>query len=719
MKPEYCSTLFQIYAQSNNDLHKVTALICLKNMVQSIFSGFRRGFKKDCPLSPDGIIELKQSVFKALANEFTLSYREKLNEMAVSISCTAFPTHFSEALEFSHYIVKQLADDLKRGALSLSQQTFQLLDTVRKICKTAARRRSQASPEYHKQVVESIFPSILEVWSHYYERLVLGQAGLMELQICSCIDAILIFVLRMGTPASIHGNPALVEVIKRLIQKSEAMMKVYSKIGRELETGYDSDLYLIWEKTAITLTYELAYVHNLSPMAFLPFLDDYLKYVVQLTLGSWPNITVKKSCLLMFYRSLKLRVQYSSNSLYFNQYSKDMQDLAKSKEQTYGQVISRETLEQLFSELLSKTMTVEEEGRENKLEVLLTDEEPDGIDQTNDELDCALRKIALSLIEQLVTTFSEESLDLIHKLTERMVTDQLAADIKTKDSIVSVVGLLPHLYLKTGVAKSSWMNIEPVLKWMASKGKEFIFFSRRYPMLVRMWTDIIDSETIRTFVGPLCELMASNDIVTKYSCISALKKIIKLEKEDKLPLMDILACVVPAILYICDNLNNPQLIWPVISILTNIMDKSKLSAQNQTVEMLEKINMDKLLEKNDKLIRSALIDMFKTIIVAAPFGTPLPAIFEVSLRFLTLALPKIEQYDTEELAFWHFFSKEITSVPEHAKVIAKHFAFANTMIPVASQKMDDSMQLDFLASVVDECLLLDSQQINFEYAFLT
>lgn len=683
-------------------------------MVQSIFSGYRRGFKKDCPLTPEGMTELKQSVFKSLASEFVLSYREKLNEMAVAISCTAFPSHFNEALEFSQFISKQLADDLRAGNFSASQQTFQLLDTVRKVCKTAARRRVQASPEYHKQVVEGIMPNMIAIWSHYYERQILGQAGLVELQICSCIDAILIFVLRMGTPASVHGNPALIEVIKRLIQKSEAMMKLYSKIGKELESGYDSDLYLTWEKTVITLTYELAYVHNLSPMAFLPFLDDYLRFCVQLTLGSWANITVKKSCLLMFYRSLKLKMQYSSNSLYFSQYSKDMQELAKSRELTYGQVINMELLEQLFSELLSKSMTIEEEGREQKLEVLLTDEEPDGIDQTNDELDCALRKIALSLIEQLVITFPEESLNLVHRLAERLVTDQLAADIKTKDSIVSVVGLLPHLYLKTGVPKSSWMNINPILQWMASKGKEFTFFSRRYPMLVRMWTDIIDQETVRSFVPALCELMASDDIVTKYSCISALKKIIKLEKEDKLPLMDILECVVPAILFLCDNLNHPQLIWPVISILTNIMDKSKLAGQNKTMELLEKINMNKLLEKNDKLIRSALIDMFKTIIVAAPFGTPLPAIFEVSLRFLTLALPKIEEYDTEELAFWHFFSKELTLIPEHAQIVAKHFTFVNEMIPAASQKMDDSMQLDFLASVIDESLLLDSSRIEFE-----
>ena len=233
-------------------------------------------------------------------------------------------------------------------------------------------------------------------------------------------------------------------------------------------------------------------------------------------------------------------------------------------------------------------------------------------------------------------------------------------------------------------------------------------------MLLRMWTDIIDYDEVRTFVPDLCKLMSSNDIVTKYSCITALKKIIKLERENKLPLVEILSSVIPAILYICDKVNQPQLVWPVITILSNIMEKSSLGSGLQTMELIGKLNLDKLLEKNDKLIRSALIEMFKTIIVSVPFGTPLPGIFEMSLRFLNMALPKIEEYDTEELAFWFFITKEIAPIPEHQATITKLFMMLNSLLGEAAVRMEDSLQLQFLVSILDESVMLDASQIKFE-----
>lgn len=244
-------------------------------------------------------------------------------------------------------------------------------------------------------------------------------------------------------------------------------------------------------------------------------------------------------------------------------------------------------------------------------------------------------------------------------------------------------------------------------------GNQLIFFSRRYPMLVRMWTDIIDYKVVKTFIPSLCELMASTDIVTKYSSITAMKKIVKLSKDDALPLADILNSAMPAVLYICDRVSQPQLVWPVITILTNVMEKCS-SSGIQSALMIERLNMDKLLEKNDKLIRSALIEMFKTIVVAAPFGSPMPSIFNMSLRFLQMSLPKIEEYDTEELAFWHFVAKELSKIPEHEAVIATHFQMLNSMLPAAVERMEDSLQLQLIVNILEESVLLDSNQITFE-----
>ena len=118
-------------------------------------------------------------------------------------------------------------------------------------------------------------------------------------------------------------------------------------------------------------------------------------------------------------------------------------------------------------------MTLEEEGRD-RLEIMLEDEEPDGIDQASNEMDCSLRKVALALLEQLMNTFPKESFGLIHSLVQRLITDELHVDLKTKDSILSVLALLPHLYVKLDLDSKEWLNISVVLEWMAKKSKSKI-----------------------------------------------------------------------------------------------------------------------------------------------------------------------------------------------------------------------------------------------------
>jgi hypothetical protein len=223
-----------------------------------------------------------------LATEFTPALREKLNEMAVTIACTAFPCHFDETFEFAVYICKKCATEIKEATFSLSQENFQLFDTLRKICKTAAKRRVLASTEYHSKIVEAIFPHLLEAWRYFSEMVVVGQANLLQMQFGYALDSILIFLIRMGTPTSIYTKPEVIEMIKLLIKKSQAFMKVYATIARELEQGKEQEKYQAWEKTAIVMSYELAFIQNLSPIAFIDFLDDYLAYALQLALGSWP-----------------------------------------------------------------------------------------------------------------------------------------------------------------------------------------------------------------------------------------------------------------------------------------------------------------------------------------------------------------------------------------------------------------------------------------------
>ena len=239
-----------------------------------------------------------------------------------------------------------------------------------------------------------------------------------------------------------------------------------------------------------------------------------------------------------------------------------------------------------------------------------------------------------------------------------------------------------------------------------------VFFSRRFCLLLRTWAETVDRTSLQKYVPSLCALLSNEDLVTQYGAVAALKRIVKLDRENTLPLTDLLGVLVSAVIRLCEKVSQPNLLWPVLSILTNVMEKLSISGDSAALELLGRLNLERLLENNDMLIRSALIDMFKAAVIAVPFGTPLPAIFEASLRFLSIVLPRIETYETEQLSFWHFVVKEMPNHPLMDQAKGQHFSLLNSALPHALQKLTDPTQVDLLLNVLEESLLLSPQNVT-------
>lgn len=214
----------------------------------------------------------------------------------------------------------------------------------------------------------------------------------------------------------------------------------------------------------------------------------------------------------------------------------------------------------------------------------------------------------------------------------------------------------------------------------------------------------------------LLKLIQSQDILTKFFCLTTLKSIVKAEKEGILPFEEILGTVVPAILVICDKISKPDQIWQVVSILTNIAEKVNLGAATigHSFDLLSKLNLAKILENNDQLIKNALEDMFKTMIESAPFGTVLPGVYETALRFLEHTLPKIDFYECGALELWHIVIKEVPTAPQEAQAIEHHYKLLNQFVPNFKKYLQDEDQLEYLVKIVEESLLVNPEKITFE-----
>lgn len=212
----------------------------------------------------------------------------------------------------------------------------------------------------------------------------------------------------------------------------------------------------------------------------------------------------------------------------------------------------------------------------------------------------------------------------------------------------------------------------------------------------------------------LCSLLSSEDIITQYSCVIALKRIVKSDHMRELDLNPILTAVIPPIINICDKINASHLVWPIISVLTNIMEKIDPEGPFNGLDQLAQMNLNQLLQKNDKLIRSGLMDMFKSVILAFPIGAPLTFVYQTCLNLIAICLPMLSPIDTEELAFWFFVTKEMPKVPENEIVIQKHFSMLNEFFSTVVKSMKDSTQLDFAIDILKESVLLSFPSISFK-----
>lgn len=439
--------------------------------------------------------ELRRRVFRCLFDEQDGTYRELLNEMGVVIAATHFPNHFEEAFEYSVAVLSQAAADNQAGQYALSQVNLQRLETIRKVFKRCIRSRILFKEEFYLKFVQAVFPPLLQLWNQFGERLLTADTSAVAFN--ASLDGILIFALRMGSPHFILNNNDLITCIQLLVKKSETAFRTYTAVQTEVQSRGDLREVETWEKLALNLSYELAYLHSFAPYSFISFMEPYLKYVIGLAIGNWKNLLVHKACLLMLYKTLTLKIQYNLQTPQIHKLPEALQAQAGQVYQTFNAVLDRSKIASVFEALMTRIMWLEDEHRgEEKIDVAIEDEEPDGLGMAGDELECGVTKIGINLFEQFLTVNPEVSTELVNELCKHLISGQLAQSPKVQEGTVTILAVLPLIYVKQDTPADRRVNIYVVLDWMQSVHGQLVFFSRRFPRLIRDWRDLIPADVL-------------------------------------------------------------------------------------------------------------------------------------------------------------------------------------------------------------------------------
>lgn len=169
----------------------------------------------------------------------------------------------------------------------------------------------------------------------------------------------------------------------------------------------------------------------------------------------------------------------------------------------------------------------------------------------------------------------------------------------------------------------------------------------------------------------------------------------------------------PAVQALVMKLSQSNLIWRVLSVIPTIVSKAASHGQLSPVALFGGLDIPRLVSLGQQLVISALIETFKNLIGYQPFGTSNISVFEASMQFLTIALPKANQDDSQEIAFWQFVIKEMVPSQENSHLVDQHFHLLHNTSFV-SRHTQDELQLEFVIDIIIESMLIDHTRLKIE-----
>lgn len=136
-------------------------------------------------------------------------------------------------------------------------------------------------------------------------------------------------------------------------------------------------------------------------------------------------------------------------------------------------------------------------------------------------------------------------------------------------------------------------------------------------------------------------LIQSDDILAKYESAICLKTLIK-QEDLKLNYYEILMQIGPIIIQLFTNFFSTNTLWHLIQLLNLLIERCQFTSQEHMMKIIENQSLYLLMENESELLRSALIDMFKNLIVVFNPDVKIPAIYMLILRFIDISFTKVK-----------------------------------------------------------------------------
>lgn len=419
-------------------------------------------------------VKVRGILVEASKIEFNPVLRKQLDQVLATVCSARYPKNVEEFFVFFKAALENLAEELKAG--NINEKSYAVVKTGVKIFKALHAANQFATANIFQAITNLLFPPLIKVWEFLTDNLqeLINKKLTNGLELNAQVDTLFVYMLLNA--GECHENAVVEQCISKLIDKSQALLVLIKK--NEAIKDQDPDLYQPLQKDCLVLLYDLTKMVAKTPFSFSNLIKRLLSFSFDVLKIEWKDIMISKAALLLMYSILKQFVFYCDNDYFktskLNVRMKVNPPLQAHCRSTYFEFVNKEaTIQELVSIMILRLMCHDEDDvKEKTIDSEIESSEVSGIDHFTKEIDISIKRICISVIETLSLRVPDIMVPLLVFLIESVVSGNMKdADLKVKDNIIMLIGLLPSIYQR--LKRTDIPNIDGFLGWFSQQSKPY------------------------------------------------------------------------------------------------------------------------------------------------------------------------------------------------------------------------------------------------------
>ncbi|CAK56322.1 unnamed protein product (macronuclear) [Paramecium tetraurelia] len=627
--PYILISLFQIFENSQVYLNKFQALLLIKNVIVRNWVKFQmKDNLRIQNISEDLKNHVKDKILQFLGVVQDEKYKKEINLIISVIAKHDFPNKFQGLV---NYFVQGLQTIIQSGSTNCAL-TYDLVCSLKVVQSSVIQNRNTAFRIQQVQFSQAIWNNLLLLWKNITQ--IQQQELQQNINNYSFVNNI-----------SKKLDRLLSLSIMSLNQEQDYQRK--NTVSIHVVVGENSISPKKCPKTKVIVTKSKNFD---SQCSIISGFSDYLLLLKLIIQNEWDDKRVLRTGLIGLVKTLK--------SLFFLReeqfYNKKLQE-AKSEQVRQSIQLASQLFNSFFQEnmqfLIEQLIKIASVPTDLSDEELIEQEEDLTIDDAKNEMQCPIFTICLICHDQLMLRFPELFIQKITQIMQQLINSNFNASQQILESFFAILGSIPKITTKLKVQP---IQIQPILQYLIQKNT--IQSQRRFAFLCRNYSNYFtDSELPQILEYARLLLSNSQDQIVQYQTLMCMKKIIICMGQNfDYRNSQFFEQIAPVIVKLLCNLQKSNILWPLLQLLENLIQKySEINVNSMQilVKVIENSDIILLMKTKSQLLVGALCDMFFALFVSFPLGTNLSHLYQLALVLIDTNIDSKENNIFELLQF--------------------------------------------------------------------